>query len=171
MRQGYCYTCLAIGGVFRSGHQACEETERWFCKRVVLANVPSFGFWGSRNIRKSLLSSGREALKGKTFSRKFRYTGTSAKTALLKTALFSLSGPISRDIAILSLRCPILRDTFSGRLAAPQNGAISPSVVSFTRAHLRGTPFCNISRDNCAIPHTSKHAGVLRCYRYKYRAM
>ena len=21
MRQGYCYTCLAIGGVFRSGHQ------------------------------------------------------------------------------------------------------------------------------------------------------
>ena len=36
------------------------------------------------------------------------------------------SGPISRDIAILSLRYPISRDTFSGRLVAPQNGAIPP---------------------------------------------
>ena len=26
-------------------------------------------------------------------------------------------------------------------------------VTSFTQAHLRGSPFCNISRDNCAIPH------------------
>ena len=64
-----------------------------------------------------------------------------------------LSGPISRDIAILSLRYPISRDTFSGRLALPQNGAIPPLVLSFTQAHLCDTPFCNISRDNCAIPH------------------
>ena len=35
-----------------------------------------------------------------------------------------LSGPISHDIAILSLRYPISRDAFSGRLGAPQNGAI-----------------------------------------------
>ena len=34
------------------------------------------------------------------------------------------SGPISRDIAILSLRYPISPDTFSGRFAVPQNGAI-----------------------------------------------
>ena len=38
----------------------------------------------------------------------------------------SLSGPISRDSAILSLRYPISRDTFSGRLALPRNGAIPP---------------------------------------------
>ena len=38
-----------------------------------------------------------------------------------------LSGPISRDTAILSLRYHISRDTFSGRSAAPQNGAI-PSL-------------------------------------------
>ena len=38
----------------------------------------------------------------------------------------SLSGPISHDIAILSLRYPISSDTFSGRLVAPQNGAIPP---------------------------------------------
>ena len=34
--------------------------------------------------------------------------------------LQKLSGPISRDIAILSLRYPISRDTFAERLAAPQ---------------------------------------------------
>ena len=28
-----------------------------------------------------------------------------------------------------------------------------PLVLSFTQAHLCDTPFCNISRDNCAIPH------------------
>ena len=36
------------------------------------------------------------------------------------------SGPISRDIAILSLRYPLSRDTFSGRSALPQKGAIPP---------------------------------------------
>ena len=79
---------------------------------------------------------------------------------------FSLSGPISRDTAILSLRYPISRDTFSGRFALPQNGRyIPPLVISFTQAHLCDTPFCNVSRDNCAIPHENKHARVLRYYR------
>ena len=32
------------------------------------------------------------------------------------------------------------------------------------------TPFCNVSRDNCVIPHKNKHKRVLRYYRYKYRA-
>ena len=73
-------------------------------------------------------------------------------------AALKLSGPISRDIAILSLRYPISRDTFSGRLALPQNCAIP----RFTQAHLCDTPFCNISRDNCAIPHKNKHENVLR---------
>ena len=31
-------------------------------------------------------------------------------------------------------------------------------VLSFTQAHLCDTPFCNISRDNCAIPHKNKQA-------------
>ena len=51
----------------------------------------------------------------------------------------------------------IARDTFSGRLATPQNGAIPPLVLSFTQAHLCDTRFCNISRDNCAILHKNKH--------------
>ena len=72
----------------------------------------------------------------------------------------SLSVPISRDIAILALRYPILRDTFEGTLALPQNGAIPPLVLSFTQAHLCDTPFCNISRDNCAIPHKNQHERV-----------
>ena len=38
----------------------------------------------------------------------------------------ALVAPYSRDTAILSLRYPISRDTFSGRLALPQNGAIPP---------------------------------------------
>ena len=45
------------------------------------------------------------------------------------------SGPISRDIAMLSLRYPVSRDTFSRRLALAQNGAIPPSALSLTQAH------------------------------------
>ena len=49
-----------------------------------------------------------------------------------------LSGPISRDIAILSRRYPISRDTFSGRWAAPENT----------------TPWHLVShRCICAMPH------------------
>ena len=79
---------------------------------------------------------------------------------LLKSAkqLYRLSGPISRDSAILSLRYPVLRDTFSGRLAAPKNGAIPPPWYFYLhQTYLCDTPFCNISRDNCAIPHKNKH--------------
>ena len=46
-----------------------------------------------------------------------------------------------------------------------------PLVLSFTQAHLCDTPFCNVSRDNCAIPHKNMHEKVLRYYRYKYRAI
>ena len=42
-------------------------------------------------------------------------------------------------------------------------------MLSFTQAHVCGTPFCNISRDSCAIPHKNKHDRVLRYHRYKYR--
>ena len=63
-----------------------EETKGWFCKRVVLASVPSFRFLGSRNIKcHSLFCQSRTA--GKDFWRKFRYRGTSAKTTVLETTL------------------------------------------------------------------------------------
>ena len=32
-----------------------------------------------------------------------------------------------------------------------------PLVLSFTQGHLCDTPFCNVSRDNCAISHKNKH--------------
>ena len=76
-----------------------------------------------------------------------------------------LSGPISRDTAILSLRYPISRDTFLREVSAPPNGAIPPLITSFhTRTSVR-YPFCNISRDNCEIPHKtpSKQEIDLRC--------
>ena len=71
----------------------------------------------------------------------------------------SLSGPMLRDAAMLLLRYPILRDTFIGRLACSQNGAILKLVLSFTQAHLCDTPFYNVSRDNVAIaPKKTKQA-------------
>ena len=60
-----------------------------------------------------------------------------------------LSGPISRDIAILSLRYPISRDTFSRRLAFPQNG-VTPR------------PCCFVSRRHtCEIPHFARYRAII----------
>ena len=47
----------------------------------------------------------------------------------------------------------------------------TPLVLSFTQAHLCNTPFCNISRDYCVIPHKNRHQTVLRYYRYKHPAI
>ena len=58
-------------------------------------------------------------------------------------------GPLSRDNAILSLRYPILRDTFLREVSTPPKRCDTPPLVlSFTHAHLCDTPFCNVSRDN-----------------------
>ena len=46
--------------------------------------------------------------------------------------------------------CAIL---FKGGYHSPKMVRYPPSVLSFTQAHLRDTPFCYVSRDNCAIPH------------------
>ena len=46
-----------------------------------------------------------------------------------------------------------------------------PLVLNFAQRHPCDTPFCNVSRDNCAIPHKNKREKVLRYYRYKYRAI
>ena len=67
---------------------------------------------------------------------------------------------------------PHIARYFSRRSAAPQNGAIPPPLVlSFTQAHLRDTTFCNMSRDNCAMPYKNRHQIVLRYDRYKYRVI
>ena len=63
----------------------------------------------------------------------------------------ALSGPIFRDTAILSLRYPISRDTFSGRLGLPKNGAIPPwHLVSHRRV--------------CAIPHFATYRAIIARY-------
>ena len=60
---------------------------------------------------------------------------------------------------------------FEGGWRSPKMVRYPPLVLSFTKAHLCDTPFCNTSRDNCAIPHKNKHEMILRYYRYKYRAI
>ena len=68
-----------------------------------------------------------------------------------------LSGPILRDIATLSLRYPILRNTFPGRLALLQNGAIPPlGTYSFTRVF-----FTQSHRHICAIPHFATYREMI----------
>ena len=48
-----------------------------------------------------------------------------------------LSGPMSRDIAILSQRYPISRNTFPGRLTStPPKRRDTPLVLSLTQTHL-----------------------------------
>ena len=63
-----------------------------------------------------------------------------------------LSGPISRDTAILSLRYPISRDTFSGNLALPHNGAIPPPWYLVSHRHI------------CAIPHFATYRAIIVRY-------
>ena len=46
---------------------------------------------------------------------------------------------------------------FKGGWHSPKMVRYPPIVLSFTQAHLCDTPFCNVSRDNCAIPHENKH--------------
>ena len=75
---------------------------------------------------------------------------------------YQLGGPISPDIAILLLRCPISRHTFQGGQQLPTMVRYSPLAVSFTQAQLCNTPFCNISRNNCAKPHKNKHEIILQ---------
>ena len=61
----------------------------------------------------------------------------------------SFSGPISRDIATLSLRYSILHGAFSGRLALPQNGPIPPLDTQFRKRRV------------CAIPHFATYRAII----------
>ena len=59
----------------------------------------------------------------------------------LKTCTPVLSGPISRDIAIVSLRYPLSRDTFSAIPANHQQGAIPPPFGAlFLHRHISAIP-------------------------------
>ena len=61
-----------------------------------------------------------------------------------------------------------------GSQQSPKMVRYPPLVLGFAQAHLCDTcdtPFCNVSRDNCAIPHKNKHKRVLRYYRYMYHAI
>ena len=99
-----------------------------------------------------------------------RQTGLKAKNCNIRRRVADCSSlpkvPQERSVrllvapyrTILSLRYAITRDTLSGRFALPQNGAIA-LVLSFAQAHLFDTPFCNISRDSCSIPHAGNFWG------------
>ena len=69
-----------------------------------------------------------------------------------------LSGPISRDTAILSLRYPISRDTFSGRLAAPPKWCDTPPWYLVSHKHI------------CAIPHFATYRAITVRYPIKTSA-
>ena len=82
-----------------------------------------------------------------------------------------LSGPISRDVAILSLWYPNTARCFS------REAKHSPELVQYppwylvSHRHICHIPFCDVSRDNCAIPHKDRYEWILPCYRYKHRAI
>ena len=67
----------------------------------------------------------------------------------------ALSGPISRDIAILSLRYLISRDTFWGRFPLPQNCVKPPHWYLVSHRHIR------------AIPHLATYRAIMVRYPIK----
>ena len=75
-----------------------------------------------------------------------------------------LSGPISRDIAIVSLRYPLSRDTFSAIAAIPQEGAIPPlGAFFYTDISVRYPILQHIARYLCDTPgkQARKHFAIL----------
>ena len=76
------------------------------------------------------------------------------KAALEHFHVFSKfpSGPISRDIAILSLQYPISRDTFSGRSAALPNWCDTLHWYLVSHTHI------------CAIPHFATYRSIIVRY-------
>ena len=64
-----------------------------------------------------------------------------------------LSGPISRDIAIVSLRYPLSRDNFSAIAAIPQEGAIPPlGAFFYADISVRYPMLQHIARYLCDTP-------------------
>ena len=84
--------------------------------------------------------------------------------------LWTLSGPISRDIAIVSLRYPLSRDTFSAIPAIPKQGAIPPLAKALQVGALFDTDISvrypilqHIARYLCDTPgkQARKHFAIL----------
>ena len=86
---------------------------------------------------------------------------SSSCAAFINATSRTLSGPISRNTAILSLRYPISRDTFQGRLALPQNGAIPLFGVYFSQPHFSAIPHFAPYR---AIPHFATYRAIIVRY-------
>ena len=107
----------------------------WVCETVVIAIALQQQPLGGSNARALL--------------QQIAFTGTMTNQRAPKYC--QLSGPISRDTAILSLRYPISRNTSQGRSALSQNGAIPPLALSFTR-HV------------CAIPHFATYRAIIARY-------
>ena len=64
-----------------------------------------------------------------------------------------LNGPISRDSAIVSLRCPLSRDTFSAIPAIPQQGCIPAlGALFYTDISVRYPILQHIARYSCDTP-------------------
>ena len=78
---------------------------------------------------------------------------------LLKTLRFwevlGLSGPISRDTAILSLRYPISRDTVFGEVSTPPKWCDTPPWYLVSHKHI------------CAIPHFATYRAIIVRYPIK----
>ena len=75
-----------------------------------------------------------------------------------------LSGPVPRDIAIVSLRYPLSRDTFSAIAAIPQEGAIPPlGAFFYTDISVRYPILQHIARYLCdtAGKQARKHFAIL----------
>ena len=92
---------------------------------------------GKRPLGRSFFVSTKKVLehRGEFFTDRWLFRSPSSFLAC------SLSGPIYRDIAILSLRYPVSRDSFFGRQAAPQYSALTPHWYLGPHRHI------------CAIPH------------------
>ena len=75
-----------------------------------------------------------------------------SKRRRTRTNLASLVAP--HRAILLYYRCdtPYRAILFKGGWHSPKMVRYPPLVLSFTKAYLRDTLFCNISRDNCAIP-------------------
>ena len=53
MSEGKLLSEGIVGALGLVGALVREERKVWFCKRVVVANVPSLRFWGVQGISKS----------------------------------------------------------------------------------------------------------------------
>ena len=99
----------------------------------------------------------QEIISGELFMYWFRARGYSQnpwKHAHWAKILRLLSGPIARDIAILSLRYPISRDTLLGEVSTAPKWCDTPPPPWHLVSH----------RHICAIPHLATYRAIIVRY-------